>query len=213
MTNITENKIVYYSASLMIHLALFSAIIIFFDFKNSTTIIGDASPEFVSAYITENNVIKNEVIQTKIIKKTLSLNNKKVEKSSHTIVRKAAPDTSYEESKKSVEVAWLKRSANQDHSKGEHTDALLRLLHTAIQQQQHYPQAAMQMERQGSATVKFTLLKNGSIRNLQLVKSSGTESLDRAALAAVHDAEPFKNTDEYLDTARDFSIEVVFELS
>lgn len=113
--------------------------------------------------------------------------------------------------KKPVEKMSQQASAKSS-SRGQQTETLLALLHDAIQKQQHYPPSALEMERQGRATVKFMLSPSGSIQDLRIVKSSGTQSLDDAALAAVNRAAPFR-VEEYLDAAREFSIDVVFELS
>lgn len=90
---------------------------------------------------------------------------------------------------------------------------LLIFLHKEIQQHQRYPQSALAMEREGIVTVMFTLYTNGSIDHLQLVKSSGTTSLDNAALAAVNQSVPFKGVDKYLKQTKDYQIDVVFELA
>lgn len=44
-----------------------------------------------------------------------------------------------------------------------------------------------QVER---VTVSFTVLRNGFIRDIQVVQASGHEPLDRSALRAVHEAVP-----------------------
>src|SRR5690606_18782320 len=98
-------------------------------------------------------------------------------------------------------------------TKGESMPALIALLHTAIQQTQHYPASAQEMEREGRATVAFTLHQNGEVSDLKVTHSSGTKSLDSAALAAVHDAAPFQHVDQYLHDAQPYQIDVVFSLS
>ncbi len=97
-------------------------------------------------------------------------------------------------------------------SSGEKIAELLRRLHVAIQQHQHYPASALQMHKQGKVTLSFMLLTNGYINNLTLLKSSGVQSLDEAALTAVRDAVPFLGLESYLAKAKTFSIDVVFDL-
>ncbi len=101
---------------------------------------------------------------------------------------------------------------SREHA-SEKNDALLTLLHTAIQTQQQYPQSALQMEQQGRVTLSFVLFANGQIKNLHLTKSSGIFSLDEAALTAVQHAIPFKQVDQYLKNSREYTIDVVFELA
>lgn len=97
-------------------------------------------------------------------------------------------------------------------SQGEQIKGLVALLHSAIQSQQQYPSSALQMNRQGKVTVSFKLYPDGSISDLQLVKSSGVKSLDEAALTAVRSAVPFSGVNVYLKAPLDFNIDVVFAL-
>src|SRR5690606_4347419 len=57
-------------------------------------------------------------------------------------------------------------------TKGESMPALIALLHNAIQQTQHYPASAQEMEREGRATVAFTLHQNGEVSDLKVTHSS-----------------------------------------
>ncbi len=91
-------------------------------------------------------------------------------------------------------------------------DALSQLLHQAIQEQQHYPDSAIALQRSGIVTVIFTLNPDGSIENLQCVNSSGTVSLDNAALEAVQAAIPFKGVNAYLTSPKSFQLALRFEL-
>lgn len=92
------------------------------------------------------------------------------------------------------------------------TNALLALLHEAIQKQQEYPISAQQMGRQGRVTVSFILKPNGQITQLHIVRSSETASLDEAALSAVSKAAPFIGVDKYFTRPQVYSIDVVFDL-
>ena len=91
-------------------------------------------------------------------------------------------------------------------------DALLSLLHDAIQTVQRYPASALSMQREGAVTVGFVLAPDGTISELTLVKTSGTASLDTAALAAVLQAAPFSGVAPYVSVARAFQLVVRFEL-
>lgn len=90
---------------------------------------------------------------------------------------------------------------------------LLSLLHAAIEAHKQYPAAAMEMEREGTVTLTFTLFPDGNIEDLHMTKSSGTNSLDIAAMAAVREAIPFKNINKYLEKPQNYQIDVVFELA
>ena len=54
-----------------------------------------------------------------------------------------------------------------------------------------YPPAARQRGWQGKVVVSFVLLRDGGVRNVRVVTSSGFGSLDRSAVAAVQAAAPF----------------------
>jgi TonB family protein len=97
--------------------------------------------------------------------------------------------------------------------KGEKSAGLLALLHNAIQSQQHYPESALEMEREGRVTLSFILLTNGQIKQLAIAHTSGTASLDQAALAAIQAAAPFSGIDKYIHQDGEYSIDVVFQLS
>lgn len=97
--------------------------------------------------------------------------------------------------------------------KGAPMPELVALLHAAIQREQRYPASAQEMEREGRATLSFTLFPDGNITNLKLARSSGTNALDNAALAAVTHAAPFAQVDRYVHAAQQYDIDVVFQLN
>lgn len=96
---------------------------------------------------------------------------------------------------------------------GQPVPELVALLHAAIQAQQHYPASALEMEREGRVTLTFKLFPNGDINHLRIINSSGTISLDDAAIAAVNQAAPFKKIEKYLHQPQEYRIDVVFELT
>lgn len=59
-----------------------------------------------------------------------------------------------------------------------------------INRMRNYPEDARKRKRTGTATIAFSVNNRGEIVASQLVDSSGTLSLDRAALAAVQKAQP-----------------------
>lgn len=114
--------------------------------------------------------------------------------------------------------AHARDNQKQGEGDGQHmVDALLALLHAAIQEKQQYPHSALQMGREGRVTLAFVLHKNGAISNLRIAKRSGTASLDQAAIEAVNAAAPFHVAKKYLDKsvelAQAYQVDVVFELT
>lgn len=192
----------YYSISVITHLLILLAAILIFDFTNQAVIMGDQAEQIIHSYFFKEKFYQPNVPHNKPAEPiTKTLLTKKVTKKD-TII-----------STKKMTESISAPSAAAKASKGVQVDELLQVLHAAIQKQQHYPESAMLMEREGRATMQFTLLPDGSIHNLRLAKSSGTESLDHAALAAVRDAAPFKQVERYLSESKEFIIDVVFELS
>jgi protein TonB len=60
-----------------------------------------------------------------------------------------------------------------------------------IERNKHYPSRARTRRIEGKSTIGFTLLRDGSIRPPQVVRSSGHDILDQSALQAVNRAAPF----------------------
>lgn len=54
-----------------------------------------------------------------------------------------------------------------------------------------YPEKARAAGQQGTAVVRFTIARSGQVGSVALVRSSGSEALDEAALALVRRAAPF----------------------
>ncbi len=64
-------------------------------------------------------------------------------------------------------------------------------LREAIQREIAYPAVARKMGWEGSVVVGFTILRDGTVRDVRLVRGSGFSILDRNALEAVRSASPF----------------------
>lgn len=206
----------YYFISVITHGMLFLIALLGLDFSEQTPVLGNETTQMVNSYVLQDaarqvvNVTRN--IKSQIETKPAASQKEAVIKTKKIVKSRAdkTPATTVDATNQSQQ---NQPSAASTSSRGQQTEALLGMLHTAIQKQQHYPDSAMQMERQGRATVKFTLFTNGSINQLRIAHTSGTESLDQAALAAVRDAVPFNGVEKYITEAAEFSIDVVFELS
>ena len=177
------------------HACILLIAVAFFDWSKNVSLLGDTKHSFISSYVFHASLPTTSSIKTKNEIKNLPDKALRLIKSKRKHQLASSPSTV------------------SAHQTGEQTKSLLALLHSAIQKEQHYPLNAIETERQGTSTVKFFLFPNGKITNLQIVKSSGVESLDLAALAAVQHAVPFQEVDTYLQSAQEFSIDVVFELA
>jgi protein TonB len=65
-------------------------------------------------------------------------------------------------------------------------------LRDAIEKNKHYPRRARQLKREGSVVVRFIIERDGSIRNIEILHSSGMRILDDAALQAVRKTSAFE---------------------
>ena len=71
---------------------------------------------------------------------------------------------------------------------GEEADQFKKMILTSIHEVAFFPKNALHRREFGEALVSFTILSDGSIENLSVVRKSGSESLDKAALQIVEKA-------------------------
>ena len=116
--------------------------------------------------------------------------------------------------KKSIQVAKTKNTTGQlaATSRAKNFDVLHSLLNNAINQHKHYPLAALRLHQQGKVRISFKLLNNGNVDNLEIAQSSGYHSLDNAALLAVKKIQPFHPAADYIASAKDFQLDILFQL-
>ena len=94
---------------------------------------------------------------------------------------------------------------------GKTLNTLIALVYRDIAAHKTYPEMAQQLNQTGVATVSFMLHPDGKITGLTLVRSSGYQDLDQAALAAVTAAQPFTGVQAYLREARQFQLNIHFQ--
>ena len=83
-----------------------------------------------------------------------------------------------------------------------------------IESKKRYPMAAQKVGIEGRTGVRMTILKDGRLEKVEIVKPSGYEILDRAALQSVRDAAPFPPIPK--EMGRDeiqMSIHLVFKIT
>ena len=102
--------------------------------------------------------------------------------------------------------------ASQATSASQQQHSILELLHRRISDNKEYPYLARRQRREGTATVAFVLHPDGRIENTHLVSSSHAVALDRAALTAVEQIEPFAVAKEYLQESKTFQVDIEFDL-
>ena len=69
-----------------------------------------------------------------------------------------------------------------------------------------YPRSAVRRGLEGAATVKFRIRPDGQIDEVNLVRSSGFDVLDRASIRAIKKAAPFPYVDFWLKVAVNFKL-------
>jgi protein TonB len=62
-----------------------------------------------------------------------------------------------------------------------------------------YPEAALRYGLQGKLLLQFTILNNGELESMQIVRSSGSNLLDQEALRAMKAAAPFRPIPPWID--------------
>lgn len=93
---------------------------------------------------------------------------------------------------------------------GDQINHLVILIYQAISQHKEYPENA-DLQKTTKVVISFVLNPNGEINAAHIAKSSGNSNLDQAALLAVNEAQPIQGVSEYLKSAQDFAIPIVYQ--
>ncbi len=90
----------------------------------------------------------------------------------------------------------------------------LKAVRDRIKQVQRFPPRVRNLDDGTSTTVRFTLFKDGTVRNPVVIDSSGSNALDNAALAAVQNAVPYPSfPDGQERNSLRLEIPIIFELA
>ncbi len=90
----------------------------------------------------------------------------------------------------------------------------LKAVRDRIKQVQRFPPRVRNLEDDSSTTVRFTLFKDGTIRNPRVTDSSGSKALDNAAIAAVQNAVPYPPFPEGQEgNSLRLELPIIFELT
>ena len=121
---------------------------------------------------------------------------------------------------KEIEISKEIRSTNNNnnnqenikYNKTSNLSALHALLYNEINKNRRYPNSALRLQREGTVQVTFKLLKNGVVNNLIVENSSGFNSLDKAAMLAVKNIQPFYAAKRHLQEPHNFTVDIIFQL-
>lgn len=186
----------YRLTSIILHGIVLLCFIVFYDEITPTKKYGNTNAQVISAFVSHDIVQKQSIHKNKS-----EIKKQKINTADKGLIVKNR--------EQSAEIKAKQMARNQ----GESFSELLVLLHDAIQQKQEYPESALAMQREGGVTVSFKLYKDGHMTDLKLVKSSGTTSLDEAALNAVLNAAPFSDLIKYIKDTQEYKIDIVFKLT
>ena len=90
----------------------------------------------------------------------------------------------------------------------------LKAVRDRIKQVQRFPPRVRNLDDGSSTTVRFTLFKDGTIRNPTVTDSSGSKALDSAAIAAVQNAVPYPPFPEGQEgNSLRLELPIIFELT
>ena len=104
-------------------------------------------------------------------------------------------------------------SVNLGEAKQSFND-FLKAVRERIKQVQRFPPRVRNLDDGTATTVRFTLFKDGTIRNPVVSDSSGSKALDNAAIAAVQNAVPYPSFPEgQAGNSLRLEIPIIFELA
>lgn len=90
----------------------------------------------------------------------------------------------------------------------------LKAVRDRIKQVQRFPPRVRSLDDGAAATIRFTLFKDGTVRNPEVTISSGSKALDNAALTAVRNAVPYPPfPEEQEGLSLRLEIPIIFELA
>ena len=93
-------------------------------------------------------------------------------------------------------------------------NAFLKAVRDRIKQGLRFPPRVRNLDDGDSTTVRFTLFKDGTIRNPTVTVSSGSKALDTAAIAAVQNAMPYPSFPEGQEgNSLRLELPIIFELT
>jgi protein TonB len=79
-------------------------------------------------------------------------------------------------------VAVVKKNSPLPHDLAILRERYLQSLHQIIEEEKYYPRRARRSGHQGSVQLRFVLLQDGTIQDIQLLTTSGSSLLDDAAI-------------------------------
>ncbi len=96
----------------------------------------------------------------------------------------------------------------------DNANTYLEMVKLRIEREKKYPESAKSRQIEGHITIRFIITQKGNVSSAEIVKKTGHESLNKAALAAVKNAAPFqKPPSRFFKSDITLMVTIVFELS
>ncbi len=110
--------------------------------------------------------------------------------------------------------AWTPTKAQVVSGEYATSNSYLEMVKLKIERQKKYPDIARTRQIEGYVTIRFVITPEGDIKGTRIVKTSGHNHLDEAALMAVQNSAPFpKPPKQFFKGEIKLAITVVFELT
>lgn len=115
---------------------------------------------------------------------------KKLSKEKRPEINQAASSKpSLETKRESKQISALKQGQQSEAGRAAKV-SWQQALHAHLEREKRYPRQARRLKKKGMPVIRFTIDREGSVLNVELVKSSGTASLDKEAIELVGRAQP-----------------------
>ena len=142
----------------------------------------------------------------------ISINNQKVVKNNLLSIPSNIP---FKITKSTKETS--QKTSQQSKGKGKNIDKILKnylySIRSKIEKSKKYPLIARKMGIEGVTNVEFVIFKSGKLSIIKIYKSSGSEILDKAAVKAVKNAQPFSHIPAQLSLNKmKIKLKIVFKI-
>jgi len=93
-------------------------------------------------------------------------------------------------------------------------NSYLEMVKFRIERKKKYPERARERQIEGRISIRFIITQTGDVKAVEIVKKTGHESLNNAALAAVKNAAPFqKPPSRFFEGDITLMVTIIFELT
>jgi TonB family protein len=188
--------------SICLHVLFFTLFAINFHFSLQT-LEGKTSEPFIHSYLYESHANKTSLLhQAKIL-----LNNS----NNQRLVDKTKVDIAENHERHSFSFSITQPSPAVINTNENKVSELAKKLHDVIQNNIERPKEIASLIKNKNIELIFVLFPDGTVKDLQLAKSSGIKILDTLALDAMNTIQPIIFAKDFLQRQEQFHINIVFD--